>query len=116
MQREHDDGEILVATMETDRRNEKSRGDGYTLYTYVKEVRPVAQQINSGEAKISSGLAVREGDDVEDEEDNGEGVLGLGSVTERTWGGTAVLGFDGGEAGDAPTQARSSRSGRPWWL
>ena len=42
----------------------------------------MAQQIDSGEAKISGGLAVREGDDVEDEEDVGEGVLGLGSASE----------------------------------
>ena len=76
----------------------------------------MAQQIDSGEAKISGGLAVREGDDVEDEEDVGEGVLGLGSASERTRGGVAVLGVEGGEAGDAPTLVLSSCLSRPWWL
>ena len=76
----------------------------------------MAQPIDIGEAKISGGLAVREGDDVEDEEDVGEGILGLGSASEWTRGGDAVLGVDGGEAGDAPTPARSSCSGRSWWL
>ena len=76
----------------------------------------MAQQIDGGEAKISGGLAVREGDDVEDEEDVGEGVLGLGSASEWTRGGDAVLGVDEREAGDAPTPARSSCSGRSWWV
>ena len=76
----------------------------------------MAQQIDSGEAKISGGLAVREGDDVEDDEDIGEGVLGLGSASQWTRGSTAVLGVDGGEASDAPTPARSSFLGRSWWL
>ena len=76
----------------------------------------MAQQIDSGEAKISGGRAGREGDDKEDEEDGGEGGLGLGAAAEWTRGGDAVLGVDGGEAGDAPTPARSSCLGRSWWL
>ena len=37
-------------------------------------------------------------------------------MSERTWGGAAVLGVDEGEAGDAPTPVISSCLGRPWWL
>ena len=73
----------------------------------------MAQQIDGGEAKISGGLAVREGDDVKDEEDVGEGVLGLGSASEQSRGVAAVLGVDEGEAGDAPTPVLSSCLGRP---
>ena len=76
----------------------------------------MAQQIDSREAKISGGLAVQEGDNIEDEEDVGEGVLGLGSASEQTRGGAEVLWVDGGEAGDAPTPVMSSCLGRPWWL
>ena len=43
-------------------------------------------------------MDVGEGE-VEDEEDVGEGVLGLGSASEQTRGGTEVLWVDGGEAG-----------------
>ena len=76
----------------------------------------MAQQIDCEEAKISGGLAVREGDDVVDVEDVGEGVLGLGSTSEWSRGGDAVLGVNGGEAGVAPTPTGSSYSGRSWWL
>ena len=74
---------------------------------------PGTQNIDGDEARNSGGLAVHEEDEVEDEEDVGEGVLGLGSASERTRGGAAVLGVDGGEAGDAPTPVSSSCLGRP---
>ena len=48
------------------------------------------------EARNSGGLAVREEDEAEDEEDVGEGVLGLGSASERSRGGAAVLAVVGG--------------------
>ena len=74
------------------------------------------ENIDGDEARNSGGLAVREEDEVEDEEDVGEGVLRLRSASERTRGGSAVFGVDGVEAGDAPTPVMSSCLGRPWWL
>ena len=59
---------------------------------------------------------IYEGDEVEEEGDVVDGVLGLGSALERNRGGFVVLRIDGGEAGDAPTAVRSSCSGQPWWL
>ena len=79
-------------------------------------MRPGTQNINGEEARNSGGLAVREEDEVEDEEDIGEGILVLGSASERTRGGAVVLGVDEGEAGYAPTPLMSSCLGRPWWL
>ena len=66
-------------------------------------MRSRTQNIDGEEARNSGGLVVREEDEAEDEEDVGEGVLGLGSASERSRGGAAVLGVDEGEAGDAPT-------------
>ena len=74
------------------------------------------QNIDGEEARNSGGLAVREEDEVEDEEDVGEGVLLLGSVSERTRGGAAVLGVDEGEAGYAPMLEGSSWPRWPWLL
>ena len=79
-------------------------------------MRSQTQNIDGEEARNSGGLVVREEDEAEDEEDVGEGVLGLGSASEQTRGGVAVLGVEGGEAGDAPTLVLSSCLSRPWWL
>ena len=43
-------------------------------------MRSQTQNIDGEEARNSGGLVVREEDEAEDEEDVGEGVLGLGSA------------------------------------
>ena len=79
-------------------------------------MRPGTQNIDGEEARNSDGLVVREEDEVEDEEDVGEGVLGLGSASGQTRGGAEVLWVDGGDVDDAPTLVMSSCFDRPWWL